>query len=86
MWNLGLEHLATKVSVRALEAKVIRQTRFVEKFYTEYKTRRILDMIAFADQAERADFASNKLREDWVVVSGKRITIQLVLRKIRNSC
>lgn len=62
--------MATKVSVRALEAKVLRQTRVVKKFYSEYKTRRILDMIAFADQAERSDFASNKLREDCVVITG----------------
>lgn len=56
--------------MKALEAKLIRHTKVVEKFYCEYKTKRILDMLAFADQAERTDFASDKLREDCVVVSG----------------
>lgn len=58
------------LSVKALEAKVVRQQRNMEKFVSEYRTKRILDMLAFADQAERADFASNKLREDCVMISG----------------
>jgi len=39
-------------------------------------------MLAFADQAERTDFASNKLSEDCVVVSGDRCGINILSGRI----
>jgi len=82
---IGGSQYATKISVKALEAKLVRHTKVVEKFYCEYKTKRILDMLAFADQAERTDFATNKLREDCVVVSGMFVCFELSHRVIPHS-
>jgi len=61
---------ASVSSVKRLEAKLVRHTKTMERYVIECKSKRVLDMLAFADQSERADFASNKLREDCVIVSG----------------
>jgi len=49
---------------------VLRQQRVQEKFMTECRMKRVLDMLAFADQHERADYATNLQKNNSVIITG----------------
>jgi len=64
---------ATKLDLKAFEAWVLRQQRVQEKFMSECRKKRILDMLAFADQHERADYTTNLQKNNCVIITGKNV-------------
>jgi len=68
-----LVEYATKMDLKALEARILRQQRVQEKFMLECKKKRILDMLAFADHHERADYTTNLQKNNCVIITGNFI-------------
>ena len=53
-----------------LDRKTSTTEKKVDQLAEDVKANRILDVFAFADQSERADFASNLLKVNSVLVTG----------------
>lgn len=57
----------------------MRQQRVQEHFMTECRMKRVLDMLAFADQHERADYATKLQRNNCVIITGNTLRQESVI-------
>lgn len=57
--------------LRSVEKKVDENENHMREALTELEKQRVLDINAFADQSERADYGSNLLKANSVLVTGK---------------
>ncbi len=58
------------------ERKVESTEQKVDQLASEVKESRVLDVYAFADQSERADYGSNLLKTNCVLITGMVLTVQ----------
>lgn len=56
--------------LRSVERKVDENENHMREALTEMEKQRVLDINAFADQSERADYGSNLLKANSVLVTG----------------
>lgn len=56
--------------IKSLEQKLDTNGSRLQAFEAEYAATRELDLYAFADQSERADYGSNLLKANCVLITG----------------
>ncbi len=72
MFDARLKKLEAKLTgkVSTVESRIEITNEKVETLTKEVKENRVLDIYSFADQSERADYASNLLKINSVLITG----------------
>ena len=67
---------STNQRLETSEEKITHTDQKLASFEEEYANNRDQDLLAFADQYERADFASNLQKGNQVLITGSGIRLQ----------